>query len=193
MIKTAQITKTEQLEQLYKLYQACQACPLGTQGRSKIVFGEGNTDSRLMLIGEGPGQQEDEQGKPFVGRSGKLLTKALELVGIKRENIFITNIVKCRPPNNRKPLETEINTCMHLLLLKQIEIIDPKVICTLGISALEGLIKQKIKMSQMRGKPIQFGKTIIFPTYHPAYILRSMGKFLTFETDLKTAYLLATK
>src|SRR5205823_4093975 len=126
--------------ELYKPYKKCLQCPLGTLGRTNVVFGEGNSDADLMLIGEAPGRYEDEQSKPFVGRSGKLLNRTLELVGLKRNDVFITNIVKCRPPNNRKPLPLESTTCKNILLFNQIKIIRPHIICTLGASALQGFI-----------------------------------------------------
>jgi len=161
------------LDQLYEPYRHCTACPLGNLGRTQVVFGEGSLDAKIMFIGEGPGQQEDEQGRPFVGRSGKLLNRVLETAGLKRADVYIANIVKCRPPNNRKPFPNESKTCKQLLLLKQIGIIKPQVICTLGAAALEGLLEQPIKITQVRGRPIELGKITIIPTYHPAYILRN--------------------
>src|SRR5580700_10583052 len=120
--------KQHLLDALYKPYKACTAYPLGTLGRTNVVFGSGNPDAFLMLIGEGPGQQEDNIGLPFVGKSGALLTKILETIGLKRSEIFISNIVKCRPPQNRAPLPYEMKTCKDLLLSKQIAIIKPRVI-----------------------------------------------------------------
>src|SRR5437870_4631307 len=117
--------KQELLDKLYAPYKKCMECPLGNLGRTHVVFGEGNPDADLMFIGEGPGKEEDEQGRPFVGRSGKLLNHIFEIIGIHRKNVFITNIVKCRPPNNRKPLPIESNTCKSILLLNQIKIIRP--------------------------------------------------------------------
>ena len=130
-----------------------------------------------MFIGEGPGADEDAQGRPFVGRSGKLLTKLLHEIGVERANVFITNIVKCQPPNNRKPMPIESNTCTKLFLFNQIKIIRPDVICTLGSSALGGLLKtDNIKISAMRGKVLEIfdepiKNIVVVPTYHPAYIL----------------------
>ncbi len=173
------------LENLYAQYQNCTACPLGFQDRKNIVFGYGNSNALIMFIGEGPGKDEDEQGKPFVGRSGKLLTKILEPVGIKREDVFITNVVKCRPPQNRKPLSVESKTCKNLLLFKQINIIKPKIICTLGASALEALIEQPIKISQIRGTIIHHKTLTILPTYHPAYLLRNRKEIEKFISDMK--------
>jgi len=180
--------KQELLAQLYAPYKHCTCCPLGKLGRSQVVFGEGNPDTKLMLIGEGPGRDEDLQGRPFVGRSGKLLTRSLEAIGITRKDIFITNIVKCRPPNNRAPTEAERMTCKKILLSKQIKIIQPKVICTLGASSLLGLLdKDKIKITQVRGKKMLWEGIIILPTYHPAYILRNPKELGTLIADLTLA------
>jgi len=137
-----------------------------------------------MIIGEGPGQQEDEQGRPFVGRSGKLLTRALTQAGLERDQVFITNIVKCRPPNNRKPTKSESTTCTNLLLAQQIKIINPRILCTLGSSALAGFIRGPIKIALMHGKPIAWQGRIILPTYHPAYILRSPKQLILLVNDL---------
>lgn len=178
--------KQAQLEQLYAPYIKCTMCPLGTLGRSKVVFGEGNPDATIMLIGEGPGQDEDAQGRPFVGRSGKLLTRLLELAQIHRPDIFITNIVKCRPPNNRKPTALESFTCKDLLLLKQIEIIQPSIICTLGASALEGLLVSPVKITAQRGKKITWQNITLLPTYHPAYVLRNPSALDIMLSDIIT-------
>jgi len=176
--------KQKLLDQLYKPYANCQRCPLGVQGRKNIVFGEGNSDAKLMFIGEGPGKNEDLLGRPFVGRSGKLLDKVIDAIGMKREDVFIANVVKCRPPGNRKPLPAESNTCKKLLLFKQIKIIRPKVICTLGSSALEALIEKPVSITKLRGKQIDFKNTILLPTYHPAYILRNRKELENFAADL---------
>lgn len=189
--------KQKLLNNLYAPYYKCTQCPLGTLGRTNVVFGSGNPDASLMLIGEAPGQDEDKLGLPFVGRSGKLLTKVLELAGISRENIFISNVVKCRPPNNRKPLENEINTCTNLLLFNQIKIIEPKVICTLGASALQGLLHNyKTSITKLRGNPIvatNLPNQIILPTFHPAYILRNPPALKELYADIEQALCLVNK
>lgn len=172
------------LDQLYAPYRACTACPLGTMGRATVVFGEGNPDARLMFIGEGPGADEDAQGRPFVGRSGKLLTKTLAGFGIAREEVFITNIVKCRPPNNRAPTPLESSTCMSLLLYNQIKIIRPTLICTLGASALRALLGTEAKISAVRGTIQRKNNLTVIPTYHPAYILRNASELKTFVSDI---------
>lgn len=180
--------KEQLLNELYAPYQHCTRCPLGYLGRTQVVFGQGNADANIIFVGEGPGKEEDLQGKPFVGRSGMLLTKTLLSLGIERDSVFITNIVKCRPPNNRTPTNIEATTCKDLLLVKQIKIIKPRVICTLGSSPLQSLINQKIKITQTRGEVIPYNKEIIIiPTYHPAYILRSSSKLPLFIADIKLA------
>lgn len=183
--------KQELLDKLYAPYINCTQCPLGKLGRTNVVFGDGNPDAKLMFIGEGPGQDEDRQGKPFVGRSGKLLTKVMELAEIKRPDVFISNVVKCRPPENRKPTEKEASICTNLLLFNQIKIIRPKVVCTLGASALQGLLNNyEIKISQVRGKPIVYDilpNIIIVPTFHPAYILRNPKEMQKMFDDIQKA------
>ena len=179
--------KQNLLEQLYAPYRNCTACPLGLQGRRHIVFGEGNPDADLMFIGEGPGRDEDILGRPFVGRSGKLLDKVMELVSLKRGNVFIANVVKCRPPGNRKPLPIESKTCKKLFLFNQIKIIRPQIICTLGSSALEALIEKPVRITKQRGKIIKHNSMTILPTYHPAYILRNRRELENFADDIKKA------
>ena len=189
--------KQELLNKLYAPYAKCMECPLSKQGRTNVVFGEGNPDASIMFIGEAPGQEEDRLARPFVGRSGKLLNKILELAEIKRADTFITNVVKCRPPSNRKPTEIESSTCTKLLLFDQIKIINPKVICTLGASALQGLLGDyAIKISQVRGKPIiatRLPGYIIVPTYHPAYILRNPKELTTMFEDIRKAQEISIK
>ncbi len=186
------IFKQELLNQLYAPYRNCTTCPLGRLGRKHVVFGAGNADAKLMFIGEAPGADEDREGKPFIGRAGQLLNRTFEAIGINRNDVYITNIVKCRPPKNRTPLPCEMETCKKLLLNKQIKIIRPQVICTLGAAAIQGLLnEQKIKISQLRGKKLEFEGIIIIPTYHPAYILRNPKELKTLILDLAAAYDLA--
>jgi DNA polymerase len=187
------LSKQQRLDMLYKPYTQCRACPLGSLGRTTVVFGSGNPDSPLMFIGEGPGEQEDLQGQPFVGKSGKLLTQALLQLGVARSEVFITNIVKCRPPNNRKPTPAESKTCKELLLLKQIEIINPRLICTLGSAALEGLLEKSIQITKVRGNIVEYQGKFILPTFHPAYILRNQTQLPIFVNDLKNAIALSKK
>lgn len=176
--------KQEKLDALYAPYRACMLCPLGSLGRTRVVFGSGNPDATIMLIGEGPGEQEDRQGLPFVGKSGNLLSRTLEAVGIERSEIFISNIVKCRPPLNRTPLPVEMKTCKSLLLIKQIEIINPRIICTLGAAALQGLLERPVKITRERGILINVLNTLTLPTVHPAYVLRNPVALELMVTDL---------
>ncbi|RTL06821.1 uracil-DNA glycosylase [Candidatus Dependentiae bacterium] len=180
-------TKQKLLDQLYEPYKQCLLCPLAKQGRTNVVFGEGNVNSHLMFIGEGPGREENEQGKPFVGRSGKLLTRLLTIVGIDRQDVFITNIVKCRPPGNRRPTFEESSTCKKILLLKQIEIINPKIICTLGSCAVENIIEKQVAISKIRGTCLPWNNRIIIPTFHPAYALRNPRVIETMVEDILNA------
>lgn len=156
-----------------------------------IVFGSGNPDAQLMLVGEGPGRDEDEQGIPFVGKSGQLLNHIVEIVGITRNDIFISNVVKCRPPNNRKPTPAESKICKSLLLLNQIKIICPKVICTLGSVATQELLEQEVRITKIRGKQFKMSQITIIPTYHPAYILRNPKELNKLADDIRLAHSLS--
>lgn len=180
--------KQQVLTALFEPYKSCNLCPLSALGRAQVVFGYGNADAKFMIIGEAPGAQEDTKGIPFVGRSGKFLTKTLESLGIKREDIYISNVVKCRPPNNRPPALNEISTCKKILLEKEIEIVAPKIICTVGMSALNALIPTKQPLGLLRGKLLYYKNILIFPTFHPAYILRNNKELEKFINDLKEAY-----
>jgi uracil-DNA glycosylase len=177
--------KQQLLDALYEPYKKCLQCPLGFLGRKNVVFGEGNPDADILFIGEAPGRDEDTQGRPFVGRSGQLLSRALKLVGIERENVYITNIVKCRPPDNRVPLPVEATTCMDLFLFNQIKIIRPRVICTLGSIALNNLLGKPASISKVRGTVIEWEHMKIVPTYHPAYILRNQSQAPVWVEDFK--------
>lgn len=185
--------KSALLQKLYEPYQKCMMCPLAKLGRQNVVFGSGNSDAKFMIIGEAPGKDEDEQGIPFVGRSGKFLTKILHSLSIDRKEIFITNSVKCRPPQNRKPTPLESNTCKNILLTKQIEIIKPHVICTLGSAAIESLLEKPIKISDLHGKKLLFNSSIVIPTYHPAYVMRTPEKLNSFIQDIRLAYSLCNQ
>lgn len=176
--------KQQLLDELYAPYKKCLSCPLGSLGRTQVVFGEGNPDATLMFIGEGPGQEEDRQGKPFVGRSGQLLTKVLLQTGLQRADVFITNIVKCRPPNNRTPLPNEAAICKNLLLRNQIKIVRPKIICTLGACALQELLEKSFSISRVRGTDLEHESTIVVPTFHPAYVLRNPPALKEFAQDI---------
>ncbi len=173
------------LKKLYDRYRKCQQCPLATAGRTQVVFGTGNPHARLMFVGEGPGRDEDLQGEPFVGRAGQLLNNIIQAMGLKREEVYISNVVKCRPPNNRTPLPIERNTCKELLLFKEIEIIKPQIICTLGSPATQGLLGDDIKISQVRGRFFTYRDILVMPTYHPAYLLRNPAEKKTVWEDMK--------
>ena len=149
----------------------CVKCPLG-HTRTKFVFGVGNPHATLMLIGEAPGADEDAQGEPFVGRAGQLLNKILEAINFKREEVYICNILKCRPPGNRKPQSDEVEQCMPYLK-KQIELIKPKVILCLGLTAAENLLNTTQSLGTLRGQVLRFEGTPVMITYHPAALLRN--------------------
>lgn len=162
----------------------CQRCKLSAS-RKNIVFGEGNPDAKLMFIGEGPGREEDIQARPFVGDAGKLLTRLINKMGFKREDVYIANIVKCRPPNNRDPEEDEMNACMPFLK-EQIEIIRPKIIMALGRISAQHLMGSKIPITKLRGNLFTYNDILVMPTFHPAYLLRNpKDKQLTWEDALK--------
>jgi uracil-DNA glycosylase len=149
----------------------CTRCKLHEQGRKQIVFGVGNPQAELMFVGEGPGADEDEQGEPFVGRAGQLLNKMIEAMGIKREDVYIANVVKCRPPGNRTPERDETETCSPFLM-RQIEVIKPKAIVALGAVAAKSLLGINDTMTNMRGQWYDFRGTRLRVTYHPAFLLR---------------------
>ena len=163
--------KCSSLDSLYDSIHECQKCALG-ETRTNFVFGVGNPDADIMIIGEAPGAEEDKQGIPFVGRAGKLLTDILKAINIDREEVYIANILKCRPPNNRNPLPAEMQECTPYLY-KQLELIKPKVILCLGLVAASSLLNQKGSLTKMRGNvfEIQGIKTMV--TYHPAALLRN--------------------
>lgn len=173
------------LDEIKQCYSGCTRCPLGSQGRNQVVFGVGNPDTKLMFIGEAPGRDEDKQGKPFVGRAGQLLTKIIESMQLTRDNVYITNVAKCRPPENRTPLPIESETCKNLILFKEIDIIKPKIICALGATALRGLWGNEMSMSKVRGTFLEFNGIPVMPTYHPAYLLRNPAAKREVWEDMK--------
>jgi len=149
----------------------CTRCKL-SKARTKIVFGVGNPNAELMFVGEGPGRDEDLSGEPFVGRAGKLLTDMIRAMGLQREDVYIANVVKCRPPENRLPEKDEITTCSPFLM-RQIDTIKPKVICTLGSCSAQTLLQTTQGISKLRGEWFDFRNSKLMPTYHPAYLLRN--------------------
>jgi uracil-DNA glycosylase len=159
------------LDELYDTIHNCLNCQLGST-RTNFVFGSGNPNADIMFIGEAPGADEDEQGLPFVGRAGQLLTKIIESINFSREDVYIANIIKCRPPGNRQPLPGETNECQPYLM-KQIELIKPSFIVLLGLTAADTFFKTKHKMAESRGKIIDFQGIKVMITYHPAALLRN--------------------
>ncbi len=149
----------------------CRRCQLSCL-RTKIVFGEGNPHARLVFVGEAPGADEDREGRPFVGRAGQLLTKIINAMGLARKDVYICNILKCRPPDNRNPETPEIAAC-EPFLLRQLAAISPLVICTLGTFAAQALLKQKAPITALRGRFYTYAGIKVMPTFHPAYLLRN--------------------
>jgi DNA polymerase len=163
---------------------ACRNCGLCST-RTQVVFGVGPVGAPLMFVGEAPGEDEDRQGEPFVGRAGQLLTKTLRKVGVARERVYIGNILKCRPPGNRTPQPDEMLACMPWLI-RQIEFVGPKLLCVLGNIAAQTLLSTKTGITRLRGKYHEGRGRKVFATFHPAYILRNMGELPLFENDLRT-------
>jgi uracil-DNA glycosylase family 4 len=162
---------TNTLDDLYSEIHTCLDCPLGST-RNNFVFGAGNPNADIMIIGEAPGADEDEQGLPFVGRAGQLLTKILAAIDLSRDDVYIGNIIKCRPPGNRRPEQNEVDACKPYLD-KQIELIQPEFILALGATAIDSLTGKKHKMGDVRGEVLDYHGIKMLVTYHPAYLLRS--------------------
>lgn len=161
----------------------CQKCRL-CQNRTKIVFGIGNKNADIMFIGEGPGADEDKQGIPFVGKAGKLMDKAFEGLGIERGNVYIANIVKCRPPSNRVPEDDEASACLNYLR-NQVILVKPKIIVLLGSTALKNILGKEYSITSARGSWLERKGIIYMPTWHPAALLRDETKKIEFWNDLK--------
>ena len=157
------------LGNFYEEVKNCKKCQLA-YSRKNIVFGAGSAEARVVFVGEAPGYYEDQQGEPFVGAAGKLLNELLAGIGLDRKDVYIGNVLKCRPPQNRNPLPEEIELCKPYLL-KQLEIINPKVVCTLGNFATQTILEKRVPISSVRAKPVQVGKFFVFPLYHPAAAL----------------------
>jgi len=155
-----------------ELGPACTRCKLHTLGRKQVVFGVGNPNADLMFVGEAPGADEDIQGEPFVGRAGQLLTKIIEAIGMKRQDVYIANVIKCRPPGNRNPEPDEVDRC-EPFLFRQIDAIKPKVIVALGKFAAQSLLRTTDPITRIRGREYKYRNAILMPTYHPAYLLRN--------------------
>ncbi len=184
--ETFQKDRRRLLEEHFSSFKNCTKCELH-RSRSQVVFGDGNPYSPIVFVGEAPGEEEDIQGRPFVGRAGRYLnSKIEEILGLKREEVYITNVCKCRPPGNRKPTPSEINACFPYLK-RELDIIKPKVICCLGATAGEGILGKKFSITKVRGNfyPYPYDPKIkVLLTYHPAYILRNPSADKDFVEDL---------
>jgi DNA polymerase len=173
-------TRAGRLAALRTPVLACTRCPHLAGTRTQVVFGVGNPEADLMFVGEAPGEDEDREGEPFVGKAGQLLTKIIEAMGVRRDDVYIANVLKCRPdmppgmPGNRKPKPEEMATCKPYLL-QQIEIIQPRVMVALGATAMEGLLGETAPMNRLRGRWHDFHGTPLMATYHPAYLLRNQS------------------
>lgn len=182
-ILLAMKNKSERLMTLERKVDVCTLCSLA-KTRNNIVFGEGDPDCCVFFIGEAPGREEDKQGKPFVGAAGRLLTVAIEAIGLKREDVYIANIIKCRPPNNRVPRESEVTSCLPYLL-EQLSIINPSVIGLLGTVATQSILKVHLPIFKLRGTVARYLGTKTVPTYHPAALLRNPNLKRSFWEDMK--------
>ena len=171
-------------EELEQSIVNCNKCKLCTN-RTNIVFGVGNKEADIMMIGEGPGADEDKQGEPFVGKAGQLMNKALTGLGIKREELYIANIVKCRPPSNRVPEQDEAEACLNYLR-NQVILVKPKIIVLLGSTALKNILGKEYSITAMRGRWIEQKGIYYMPTWHPAALLRDENKKIEFWRDLKS-------
>ena len=173
----------EKMEELEDAIRNCSRCKL-CKNRTNIVFGIGNENANIMFIGEGPGADEDKQGIPFVGKAGQLMNKAFDALGINREDVYIANIIKCRPPNNRDPEPDEIQGCMNYLR-NQVIIVKPKIIVLLGRIALQNILGKEYKITASRGIWVEKKGILYMPTWHPAALLRDETKKIDFINDLK--------
>jgi len=172
------------LLELKETLHNCQRCKLAKLGRTQVVFGVGNPHAAIMFVGEGPGFYEDKQGEPFVGAAGKLLNDLLRSIGLSRSDIYIANVVKCRPPNNRDPEPDEVETCKPFLL-QQIELIQPKLVCTLGKWAAQTLLNRPVSIMKMRGQAVRLERFTLFPLLHPAAALHQGNLRGSLEEDFK--------
>ena len=168
------------LEEVVKQCRKCRLC----ETRKNVVFGVGNREADIMFIGEGPGADEDAQGEPFVGKAGKLMNMAFDMLGIKREEVYIANIVKCRPPNNRNPQDDEAENCLDYLR-NQVILVKPKIIVLLGSVALKNVLGKEYGITASRGKWLERKGILYMPTWHPAALLRDENKKIDFIKDLK--------
>jgi len=177
------LNKAQLIEEIRRELGNCKRCKL-YRHRRNIVFGSGNPEARLLFVGEGPGEDEDIQGKPFVGRAGQLLTKIINSINLTREEVYITNIIKCRPPGNRNPEFDEINACQPFLV-EQLDAIQPRIICALGTFAAQTLLKTDEKISSLRGRFIPYHNSKLIATFHPAFLLRNPQRKRDVWEDMK--------
>jgi uracil-DNA glycosylase len=185
------LTQVDALAALRTDIGDCTRCKLHTLGRTQIVFGVGNPNADLMFVGEAPGADEDIQGIPFVGRAGQLLTKIIEAIGMKREDVYIANVIKCRPPQNRNPEPDEVETC-EPFLFRQIDVIRPKVIVALGKFGAQTLLRTLDPISRLRGRVFEYRGSKLIPTFHPAYLLRNPSSKREVWEDMKLVRRLLT-
>ena len=176
--------REEALQQIRAEIGDCTRCKLHRLGRKQIVFGVGNPNADLMFVGEAPGADEDIKGFPFVGRAGQLLTKIIEAIGLQRDDVYIANVIKCRPPENRNPEPDEVETC-EPFLFQQIDSIQPKVIVALGTFAAKALLKTQDPISRLRGRAFDYRGATLIPTFHPAFLLRSPDRKRDVWEDMK--------
>lgn len=172
------------LQELAKSLHDCQRCKLAKLGRSQVVFGVGNPHASIMFVGEAPGFNEDQKGEPFVGAAGKLLNDLLTSAGLSRDQIYIANVIKCRPPNNRDPEQDEVETCKPFLL-QQIQLIRPKLVCTLGNWATQTLLERKVGITKVKAQAFYMKDFVIFPLLHPAAALHQGNLLVTLKEDFK--------
>lgn len=184
-VEDEDVTPAQKLQSLESEAEGCPKCKL-SENRTQVVFAEGSVEAQVMVIGEAPGADEDREGYPFVGRAGELLRGGFEKIGLPKEKIYITNTVKCRPPNNRDPEQEELDACRPYLD-RQIDIIDPDVILTLGNFALQYCLGDDRRITRSRGQVYDWNDRLLIPTFHPAYILRNRNEAQTFIDDLKLA------
>jgi uracil-DNA glycosylase family 4 len=170
----------------------CTRCKLHRLGRTQVVFGVGNPDADLMFVGEAPGADEDEQGIPFIGRAGQLLTRIIEAIDLRRDDVYIANIIKCRPPQNRNPEPDEVASC-EPFLFHQIDVIKPKVIVALGKYAAQTLLRRETPISRLRGQVFDYRGAKLVPTFHPAYLLRNPSSKREVWEDMKLVKRLLTE
>lgn len=180
---SGRLPSREALERVRQELGECKRCGLSRQ-RKKIVFGEGNPNADLMFVGEAPGGEEDQQGRPFVGAAGQLLTRMIEAMGLSRDEVYICNIIKCRPPRNRDPNPDEIDTC-EPFLRDQIDAIDPSIIIALGSFAAKTLLRTEMSITRLRGRFHTYHGIALMPTFHPAYLLRNAAQKRPVWQDLK--------